>query len=177
MNRRTVFANWKDKAAYLDGCAQLEATCAPIITLAAMFRSFPPATRARLIHQWVRDKIHYRRDPGLREEFADCPTILSRRYDDCDGKCRVFVALCIAAGLEARIRPIVRNLGTPQNEQFVHVQAEVRFPGSHEHPNATRANKSRDDGWIPAELILRGVPLGSGLEAAERDSSGQPVYA
>ncbi len=168
--------NWQEKAAYLDGCARLEATCLPVLRTARMFTGIKTDYgRALAIYTWVRDRIRYVRDPKgpdgkPREQFADCPTILSRRFDDCDGKVRLFCALCHACGIEARVRPVVRNLGAGENfENFEHVQAEVYLPDYH-HPNL------RHDGWLPIELILADVPFGFGCERARRGLDGQFVY-
>lgn len=126
---------------------------------------------AQLIHNFVRDRIRYVRDPidprtGRREEeFADPGVVLRRGYDDCDGKARLAVALALRAGLEARIRAVFR-VG-----DFVHVQAEFRWPGSQRYPHAQR------DGWVVSETILAGVPLGSGAEAGLRDAYGGLVYS
>jgi hypothetical protein len=54
---------------------------------------------------------------------------------------------------------------------FVHVQAEVRWPGSVRDPRAD------NDGWILAELILRGVELGQDPMAAPRGPDGKFVCA
>lgn len=168
--------SWQEKAAYLDGCALLESTSAPVQRIAAMFSGIKPdSRRAHAIYQWVRDRIRYVRDPKgpdgrRREEFADCPTILARRFDDCDGKVRVFCAICHACDLDVRVRPVVRNLGAgPDAENFVHVQAEIFLPDLN-HPNR------RPDGWLPVELILAAVPMGYGCERAQRDSRGQYIY-
>lgn len=164
---KAFFKDAWEKARYLDGCARLEAlqsvVCGLIGRLGLL--SLPHPVRAVRWHQWVRDNIQYVRDPGLREELADCATILTRRppRDDCDGKCRVLVAGALAAGLDARIRPVF-----PAPNDFRHVQADLRWPGSNQYPNADA------DGWVPAEVCLDGVPLGFGAERA-RWLNGQPV--
>jgi hypothetical protein len=123
------------------------------------------------LQRWVRDVIAYVRDWGGREEFADSRTIIRRGFDDCDGKSRLYVALVRGlhiAGLRARIRPIV----TPRKLEFVHVQAEVHFPGSE------KDSRSFDGGWLLAELILAGVELGENPVAVGRkDAAGSYVLA
>ena len=160
VERRVAFSGGLEKARWLDSASKGDADHVAVRRLAARFRSLPPMRRAAALHQWVRDRIRYVRDPG-REQFADATTVLQRRFDDCDGKARLFVALARAAGLEARIRPIMHG------DDFVHVQAEVRLAG---HPRADR------EGWVVCEFILRGVPLGSGIEAARRDDAGRLLY-
>ncbi len=123
------------------------------------------------LQRWVRDVIAYVRDWGGREEFADTRTVIRRGYDDCDGKSRAFVALVRGlhiAGLKARIRPIIRR----RDLEFVHVQAEVHFPGSE------RDSRSFDGGWLLAELILSGVDLGEDpTKVGKKDAGGQYVLA
>jgi len=122
--RSLTFRTPYDKARYLDACARVEQFQGPVAAIAARFLRIPdPLERAAAIHAWVRDSIRYVRDPDLREELADCATILGRSppQDDCDGKARLFVALCRACRLDARIRPVF-----PEPDSFEHVQAEVR---------------------------------------------------
>lgn len=51
------------------------------------------------------DVAGYTRRPG-RDDAIDA---LQRGVDDCDAKARLFVALCLAAGLRARMRRLVRG--------------------------------------------------------------------
>lgn len=62
----------------------------------------------------------------------------TRGHDDCDAKARLFVALCLAAGFEARLWPLWKH-GVLQ-----HVAAEVRSGGR----------------WLHAETILSRARLG-----------------
>jgi hypothetical protein len=75
------------------------------------------------------------------------------------------VALALTAGLQARIRAVFK-VG-----DFVHVQAELRWPGSSRYPLAQKG------GWVVSETILKGVPLGHGAEAGLRDAYGGYVYS
>jgi transglutaminase-like putative cysteine protease len=154
---RTVhFADEQDKAKWLGAAARFDSLHPAIQETAARFGRLPPPERAQAIHRFVRDSIAYTRDPGGREEFADAPTVLLRGHDDCDGKARLFVALCEAAGLPARILPWWGAGG-----HFDHVQAEVCVGGR----------------WLLAELIVHGVELGEGPEKGSRDASGAFVMA
>lgn len=142
------------KAAWLDAGASLDSLGRVAKRIGARYLELEPepAPRAMRIQADVRDRVKYKHDrawPGANgEEFASSRTILERLTDDCDGKSRLFVALCRASNLEARIRPVFRG------PDFVHVQAQVRWPGSERWKNATR------DGWVLAELIVEGVGLG-----------------
>ncbi len=164
--RRTLdFPTAGAKARYLDFWARLEAHATPIVELAQRFKHLPLPKRAEAIFAYVRDSFGYQRDPGGVEELGDAGAILSRWWDDCDGKSRVMVALARACGLDARIVPVHRG------GAFSHVQAQVRWQGSERDPRADA------EGWILCELILSGVPLGAGIEAMRRDARGAPVYA
>lgn len=181
-DRIVIFEGPEEKAAWLDSAASLDATTPEVRAVAKKFvddvaRSMPKTPRtspaflsalAHEVHHWVRDHLAYEHDPGGREEFADTATILTRGYDDCDGKCRAFVAIirAIGAPLEARIRPIFDS-----TRDFVHVQAEVRWPGSEREKGASPG------GWLLAECILKGVELGEDPEQAPRDASGRRILA
>lgn len=65
--------------------------------------------------QW---SIRYGYDPGRQETLEDAETVLSRGWTDCDGKVRIFVALCTAAGVAARVHPVFTG-----DTGFPHVQA------------------------------------------------------
>jgi hypothetical protein len=92
--------------------------------------------------------------------------VLHRRYDDCDGKSRLCVALWRAAAVDARIRAVFDAKGS-----FRHVQAECRFPGSSAFPGAAAG------GWLPCELTIAGVGLGEPPSWGRRDRRGKLVLA
>ena len=155
-NRTVRWATLEDKAHWLDAAASRDAMRGGVRRVAAWFaRGYPTAEgRTRAIQRWVRDRIRYVYDfrvsqDARGEEFADAETTIERGYEDCDGKARTFVALVRAAeairrlGVVARIRPVFRR--APAYE-FVHVQAEVSWPGG--------------PGWLLCELILAGCEIG-----------------
>jgi transglutaminase-like putative cysteine protease len=156
--RIQLFENIDAKVRWLDAAARRDAGAWRVVALARPLRAFPPLARAQWIHTFVRDRIHYAEDPNDEEEFADASTILLRGWDDCDGKARLVTALALAAGLEARIRPI-----EPTPSSLTHFQAELRWPGSESYRLAQAG------GWIVSETCAKGVQLGHGAESAERD--------
>lgn len=162
-----LFKDPRSKARYLDAVASMDARLSSVAARAQWLSAGGTADRgalARRVHQFVRDAIRYVRDEG-GEEFADSSVILARGYDDCDGKARLFVALCRRLGLQARIRPV---FSSPRD--FVHVQAEVRWPGSEREPLA------EDGGWMLSELILEGCDLGVDPDAMPRDARGGRIF-
>lgn len=91
---------------------------------------------AALAHALARDAITYRTDTARiggediagftrKPRFGDALEALRRGLDDCDAKARLFVALCRAAGLPARMRPIWDGDG----ERLRHVFGEVTLEG------------------------------------------------
>jgi len=163
IRRPMTFANLTEKAAWLDAAARLDARNPNIRELAIRFMKARGANDLRGIatdiHKFCRDSIAYCFGPS-HQEFADSWTILNRpggACDNCAGKSRVFVALCTAVEIDARIVPNFKN-----TDEFNHVQAQVRWPGSDQDANAEAG------GWLRAELIIKGVPLGYGPEAGER---------
>lgn len=170
----------EEKAHWLDGAASLDALRYGTERVAAQFCRMPTAeSRTRALQRWVRDNIRYifdwRVSQGTRgEEFADAQSCIERGYGDCDDKCRLFVALVRAAeqvkpmGVQARIRPVFR---THPLWEFIHVQAEVRWPGSHANP------ASMPGGWLLCELILAGCEIGQNPDELPRGPNGQRVIA
>ena len=173
------FKTLEEKAHWLDAASSLDALRYGTQAVAKRFTyQKDPELRARAIHRFVRDKIHYEHDfrtstnqPG--EEFADPSTLIKRGYGDCDDKARMFVALMRAAeivdpvGTEARIRAVFEK----DPKAFVHVQAETRFP------NSKRVKNAMPDGWILAELILKGCELGQNPDEVPRGPGGEKVLA
>jgi len=166
--RKIQFRSLAEKAAWLDANASLDADLTYVRGVATRFaRAFDPNDHeglARSLHRFVRDGIRYVPDPG-EEEFADSETILKRGFDDCDGKSRLFVALCRAVGLEARIVPVFKK----HPYSFVHVQTEVRWPGSQNVKGA------EPGGWLLGELILKNCALGESPDAVPRAPDGSRV--
>lgn len=162
------FSSPEEKAAWLDAMASLDARLPLTRRIAGATARARDANRLDLVaadlQRLVRDGIRYVRDPGS-EEFADADSILKRGYGDCDDKSRLFTALCRACGVTARTRPMF--LGPA----FVHVQAEVKYPGSERHPQAQAG------GWLVVELILRGVGVGDDPNAAPRFPDGSRILS
>lgn len=157
-----------EKARWLDSGASLDTRLDPVRQKAhqiASARGNQLDLIARDFHHFVRDRIRYVADPGM-EEFADSEEILARGFDDCDGKSRLFCALCRCWSIPCEIRPV---FSSPRD--FVHVQCVVRWPGSERHPRAM------DGGWLLAELILRWCEIGDNPDEMPRDAAGKRVLA
>lgn len=177
VRRRIRFKDAETKARWLAGAAGMDATTKQVADLAQAIAGSAPdqMTAANLLFHWVREAIAYLPDPG-GEQFADTMTIVKRRFDDCDGMARTFVALCKAL---ARRSPLLRGLRATivpvfKGPSFVHVQARVRGDDGSisRHPLARP-----QDGSLLCELTVRGCQIGDGTEAAERDPrTGRPVY-
>ncbi len=171
--RNIPFRGPVEKAKWLDSAASLDMASKYVRDFAKRFQNVQPAeARAREIQRWVRDHIRYSPDYSLlkgepAEEFADSGIVLRRGFDDCDGKARLFVCLCRLCGIEARIRPVFRK----HPIDFVHVQAECRYPGSHSDP------RSKEGGWILCELILAGAEIGDNPDDLPRDAAGNRIIA
>jgi len=82
---------------------------------------------------------------------GDAIEAYERGHDDCDAKARLFVAVCLAAGFNARLWPLWKH------GQLKHVAAEVEFP---------------DGKWIHAETILSRARLGEMHTSVPKESNG-----
>jgi transglutaminase-like putative cysteine protease len=71
-------------------------------------------------------------------EPNDALDAYQRGHDDCDAKARLFVALCLAKGFNARLWPLWKE------GELAHVAGEVEYAGK----------------WIHAETILSRARLG-----------------
>lgn len=107
-----------------------------------------------LVHCLARDVIRYATDTARvgTEDIAgytrepkrnDAVEALHRRLDDCDAKARLFVALCLAKGIRAKMQPLwesrAGNLG-----RLAHVYAAVLI----------------DERWLPVECTLKRARIG-----------------
>lgn len=108
-----------------------------------------PKTFLKLALAVARDGIEYASDIKQfgHEDIAgvtrhpepnDAVDAYLRGHDDCDAKARLFVALCLARGFEARLWPLWKK------GQLTHVAAEVLYRGK----------------WVHAETILSRARLG-----------------
>ena len=131
--RSVVFKDRDDKARYMIEAAQHDALDPLVISWAQQFRALPEAARAGAILRFCQNCIRYERDPawfdedGVRHgiELLDSSAVgFKRGYGDCDLKARMFVALCLASGVKARISPVFRG-----ENGFPHVRAKVLRSG------------------------------------------------
>lgn len=112
-----------------------------------------------LAHALARDCISYKSDIGQfgAEDIAgvtrppkedDAIDALVRGKDDCDAKARLFVALCLARGFQAKLEPHWKN------GVLKHVSALVNY-----------------NGWIPVETILSRARLGDTPDSVPAEKS------
>lgn len=129
---------------------------------------------AELCHTVARDWIHQLPDTDRlgREDISgftrepmpdDAIDALQRGFDDCDAKARLFVALCIASGQNARMVPYWRGAdgkltpwGTDRGK-LDHVAAELFYNGR----------------WIPVETTLARARLGETGDQVPKDANGK----
>ena len=106
----------------------------------------------RLAMAYCRDVIRYESDTTRTggediQHKGELSDILERGTDDCDGKARLFVALCLAAKIPARMVDHWKDdPRAPSGRDLYHVSGVVDLP---EHPAP-----------VPAELTLYRARLG-----------------
>jgi transglutaminase-like putative cysteine protease len=117
---------------------------------------------ALLAHCLVRDCVAYETDIDRtgHEDIAgltrapgpdDAVDALERGIDDCDAKARLFVALCLCAGLEAEM------VGYEKDGDLVHVAARVKLGGQ----------------WLNVETTLVRARLGEGFPHVPKEANGK----
>ena len=103
-----------------------------------------------IVYKLDTDRVGREQIDGFTDSEADPDTPLIRGFDDCDGKARLFVALCLAAGIPSEMVP----RWDVESGRLAHVYARayVAAPESDRH------------GWWLAETILRRARLGDVAE-------------
>lgn len=136
-----------------DACdASLQAIAYHLLAVAKV-TPWPDWCFAQLALSVARDCIRYQLDSdrvgreqidGYTDPYVSPLEPLKRGVDDCDAKARLFVALCLAGGLQAEMVPRWKGV------QLAHVwgRCMVRAPGD----SLPR--------WLDAETILRRARLG-----------------
>lgn len=104
-------------------------------------------------YQLDNDRVGREQIDGYTDPYASPILPLTRGVDDCDAKARLFVALCLAAGLNAEM--VARKSGS----KLSHVYARIFCQG----PGEPRAR------WYLAETILRRARLGDVAEAVPKE--------
>lgn len=129
--------NWLQQAPFEDMKALPIRVIASALWTAALRR---PVLFAHLAAAMARDGIKYQIDSERvgREDLGHPLEALYRGVDDCDSKSRLFVALCLSAGLKAEMQPLWRG------SMLQHVYARVRLNGK----------------WLPVELTLSRARIG-----------------
>jgi transglutaminase-like putative cysteine protease len=167
--RPLTFTTLTEKASWIDAQASLDATDPKITDYADRFAKAcgpnAPSCVATALHNVVRDGVRYVNGPG-HQRMYDAATTLARGYGNCVDKSRLFVALCRAVEVDARIVPVFNNAS-----EFYHCQAQVRWPGS------ALDRRAEPGGWLRAEMIIPGVALGNGAERVKYDRNGSPVLS
>lgn len=104
----------------------------------------------RVLFEWVRDSITYKKDPAGIEYLSSPRRTLDARAEDCDGKATLLVAL-------------IRALKHPAALSFKAIGADRRAPSSYSHVYAI----ARLAGvTIPLDCTYRGTAFGWEYPAA-----------
>ena len=158
----------QQKWEFLRTVPRRDAMTREILGLAVILRQLVSSTRwpdwcfVKMAMALARDCIQYQLDSDRvgREQIdgftdpqgpADLP--LTRGYDDCDAKARLFVALCLAGGITAEMVPRWKG------ERLAHVYARAFVTG----PSDSVAR------WYFAETILSRARLGDIAEAVPKE--------
>lgn len=97
---------------------------------------------------------------GLTDPQGSALASLERGTDDCDAKARLFVALCLAAGMRAEMVPRWKH------GHLQHVSAAVLLQGP---------SQNKPD-WWPVETILDRSRLGDVAEAVPTEIGSNPPH-
>lgn len=139
-------------------------------TASNLVRPFRPddwRRRANALFHFVRDGVHYQRDPDRRENLADVRVDLTRGFGDCDNKAADLMALALSVGFEADLWPVWRG------DELAHLQTALRWPGSERFANAHNGDEVLDGpdggGWIVGDTTIAGAELGTDPSTVPRN--------
>lgn len=162
----------KTKWAFLGGAPAEDAQSPELAWLAGLLRQaaaaspWPGWAMAQLamccaqdliVYVLDRDRIGREQIPGLTEPQGSRLEALQRGTGDCKSKARLFVGLCLAAGVQARMCPKWRG------DTLEHVFAEVYVAGPYDEGKRK---------WYTVETILDRAKLGDPPQAVptEKDT-------
>ena len=135
-----VFESKEEKGLWMKARAVRDSKRREVVRWAAQFYGLTGWALAHAILLFCQLAILYERDPG-QEVLESAATGLVRGYGDCDLKAGLFVALCLACGLEAEEEDIFRG------DNFPHVRARVKIDGAWYTVDPTVLNS--DVGLLP----------------------------
>lgn len=104
-------------------------------------------------YQLDSDRVGREQIDGFTDPQGPADAALRRGYDDCDAKARLFVAICLAGGVNAEMVPRWKA------ERLAHVYGKALVAGPNE--NAPR--------WYFAETILGRARLGDVAESVPKE--------
>ncbi len=146
--RALHFRDHFEKAAYMQQGAERDAHAPLVRAWASQFlQGRDSRAIADAILSFCQLSIDYVNDPGV--EILDSASVaIVRGFGDCDAKSRLFVALCLACGIPARIQPRFREGG----KRFPHVLAAVQLDNCWYEADPTIINSRI--GQIPVQNIV-----------------------
>ncbi len=139
----------EDLRPFLLPTARIQSDHAEIAALARRLGSGPGADAARLVrgfHAYAVGEVRYTSVPG----FADALSALRDGRSDCGGKSRLFVALCRASGLPARM--VTGVILEPGSKDTLHTWGEAWLDGRWVPACPTRDLLGR----LPARYLVLG---------------------
>jgi transglutaminase-like putative cysteine protease len=106
-----------------------------------------------VLYELDSDRVSREQIDGYTDPQGLADASYTRGIDDCDGKARFFVAICLAGSLDAEMVPRWRG------ERLAHVYGRVSCAGP----------RDRGAQWYLAETILRRARLGDVAEAVPKE--------
>ena len=150
-----------EKWAYLNESLEGDAASEKIIELAKAVRTLGGgrgAWEAKIAMALARDCVEYLTDHDRKgaQDFDPAEETWGRGVDACHGKARLFVALCRACGLGARLEPVWQDTksGVPA---LTHVFCAVCLNGA----------------WLPVDPTAARARLGERLQQVPKEASGK----
>jgi transglutaminase-like putative cysteine protease len=182
------FNNWRnrtdaEKLQYLQKIPHEDATKPEVQALAANLwavATLSPCAKwayVELAQCVARDLIRYETDrervgreqiDGWTDPYISPLAPLERGADDCDAKARLFVALCLAKQISAKIMPRPSEAEVKAGKNLTHIWALV-WVALPVYDKATKTLTQGAQNWIPIETILARAKLNEQAEHIPRE--------
>jgi hypothetical protein len=131
--------------------------------------------QARGIHLYVRDHIHYAKDPRGTEAVASPIWTLYHKAGDCDDQAILVASLAEAIGFETRFKAIKVDPRFPG--EFSHVYAQIRMPGSGAWVTSDTIVPGKDLGWEAEDMFGSRTWEGLGMYSTLYGLGDEPAQA
>jgi hypothetical protein len=117
------------------------------------------------------DRVGREQIDGFTDPQGRATAALERGADDCDAKARLFTALCLAAGVPARMRSLPDEASVAYGRDLTHVYPEAHLPRLLRLKTGTHEDEVTRE-WVAFETILARALPGEAPHEVPKETAG-----